>query len=129
MFVDRFRELFGCLNPRRLDNHLQRDPSLSIRLLHIDTKTGQTHTLPAALTPASVRAARERSTFFGSSALIAATAPALTSAWKRIPSIVLVDVGGASGEVADGFWLSYKDHQVFCKGFDGVDVHLHTVVP
>ena len=35
-----------------------------------------------------------------------ATAPTSTSALKRIPSMVRVAVGGASGAAAEAFWLA-----------------------
>ena len=54
-----------------------------------------THTFPAALTPASVLAALERSTFFGSVELSLEIAPISPSALKTSISIVLAEVGSS----------------------------------
>ena len=58
-------------------------------------------TLPAAWTPASVRAALARETFTGSSALSSDTAPDFTKASKSTPSIVLALGWLGSGMSAD----------------------------
>ena len=58
-------------------------------------------TLPAAWTPASVRAALARETFTGSSALSSDTAPDFTKASKSTPSIVLALGWLGSGVSAD----------------------------